>query len=107
MNGFEIGGGSIRIHDQKLQKKIFNILNISPEEQRKRFGFLLDAFSYGAPPHGGMAFGLDRFIMILAGGESIRDVITFPKNKSGECPLTGAPNEVDKEQLEVLGLEIK
>ncbi|OLS19372.1 MAG: Aspartate--tRNA ligase [Candidatus Heimdallarchaeota archaeon LC_3] len=107
LNGYEIGGGSIRIHNQKMQEKIFTILNISLDEQQNRFGFLLDSFRYGAPPHGGMAFGLDRFLMILAGGDSIREVITFPKNKLGECPLTGAPNEVDTEQLDILGLKIK
>ncbi len=90
-----------------MQEKIFTILNISLDEQQNRFGFLLDSFRYGAPPHGGMAFGLDRFLMILAGGDSIREVITFPKNKLGECPLTGAPNEVDTEQLDILGLKIK
>jgi aspartyl-tRNA synthetase len=107
LNGYEIGGGSIRIHDQELQKKVFTILKISDEEQQSRFGFLLDAFKYGAPPHGGIAFGLDRYIMVLAGESTIREVITFPKNKSGECPLTGAPSSVDTEQLDTLNIKLK
>ncbi|MFW9929784.1 MAG: aspartate--tRNA ligase [Candidatus Thorarchaeota archaeon] len=107
LNGYEIGGGSIRIHDQELQRKIFTLLNISEKEQEERFGFLLNAFRYGAPPHGGLAFGLDRLIMILSGHSSLRDVITFPKNKSGECPLTGAPSVVDKDQMSTLGIELK
>ena len=107
LNGYEIGGGSIRIHDQQLQEKIFDLLKISKEDQEARFGFLLKAFKYGPPPHGGIAFGLDRVIMLLSGGNSLRDVITFPKNKDGEDPLTGAPSPVDKEQLDVLGIQLK
>jgi len=107
INGMEIGSGSIRIHDQKLQQKIFQIIGINKEEAFKRFGFLLDAFQFGAPPHGGFAFGLDRLIAILAGKDSIREVIAFPKTSQGTCPLTEAPSEVEEKQLKELGLSIK
>lgn len=104
LNGIEIGGGSIRIHDPKIQKQVFEKLNISPQEAQEKFGFLLDALEYGAPPHGGLALGLDRLVMLLCGAESIRDVIAFPKTQSAYCQLTQAPSEVKSEQLEELFL---
>jgi aspartyl-tRNA synthetase len=104
LNGTELGSGSIRIHDQQLQERIFNIIGIGSVEARKRFGFLLEAFQFGAPVHGGIAFGLDRLLAILAGEASIREVITFPKTSAGFCPLTSAPSEVDERQLKELGL---
>ncbi len=107
INGIEIGSGSIRIHDQKLQQKIFQIIGIDEQEAFKRFGFLLDAFQFGAPPHGGFAFGLDRLVAILGGRESIREVIAFPKTSQGICPLTEAPSEVEEKQLKELGLSIR
>ncbi|KPK97485.1 MAG: hypothetical protein AMJ95_08780 [Omnitrophica WOR_2 bacterium SM23_72] len=107
LNGVEIGSGSIRIHEQSLQEKIFKIIGINKEEAQKRFGFLLEAFQYGAPPHGGIAFGLDRLLSIFAGEESIREVIAFPKTSAGVCPLTSAPSEVDEKQLKELGLAVK
>ena len=102
----ELGSGSIRIHEQKLQEKIFKIIGIEKEQAVKRFGFLLEAFQYGAPPHGGVAFGLDRLLTILSGEESIREVITFPKTSAGICPLTNAPSDVDEKQLKELGLTL-
>ncbi|MGI8631559.1 MAG: aspartate--tRNA ligase [Solirubrobacterales bacterium] len=105
-NGTEIGGGSIRIHDPELQQRVFTVLGIDAEEANERFGFLLDALRYGAPPHGGIAFGLDRIVAIALGTESIRDVIAFPKTASGADPLTGAPAPVDQVQLRDLGLRI-
>jgi aspartyl-tRNA synthetase len=106
VNGTELGSGSIRIHRPELQAKIFDILRITPEEQRARFGFLLDALGMGAPPHGGFAPGMDRTIMLLAGEPNLRDVIAFPKNQAGVDPMTGAPSDPQPEQLEELGIRI-
>lgn len=106
LNGYELGGGSLRIHDNQLQKKIFEILGLSDEEIRNKFGFFIDAFQYGTPPHGGLAFGLDRIAMILSESDSIRDVIAFPKNASASDPMSKAPSNVDPKQLEELHIEI-
>ena len=107
INGNEIGGGSIRIHDSKLQKEIFKLLNLSDEEVDEQFGFLIDAFKYGAPPHGGIAFGLDRLVAILGGEEIIRDFIAFPKNNSGRDSMIDSPSKIKKDQLDDLGVKIK
>lgn len=107
LNGIELGGGSIRIHDNELQSKIFSLLEISDEEAKEKFGFLLDALQYGAPPHGGLAIGLDRLIMMIVGAESIRDVIAFPKTQSASCLLTEAPSAVASDQLEDLSLTVR
>ncbi len=107
LNGTELGSGSIRIHKQELQERIFNIIGIEKEQAQKRFGFLLEAFRYGAPPHGGVAFGIDRLLAILAGEASIREVIAFPKTQKAFCPLTSAPSDVDEKQLKELHLAIK
>ena len=107
LNGSEIGGGSIRIHDQKMQAAVFDLLGISDEEANEKFGFLLDALNYGCPPHGGVAFGLDRIIMIMAGASSIRDVIAFPKTQTASCPLTDAPGKTSNTQLKETGIRLR
>lgn len=107
MNGNEILSGSIRVHDKTLQEKIFTILGFSEEEKEKRFGFMVNAFKYGAPPHGGCAFGFDRWVMLMCGGETIRDVIPFPKNNAGRDIMMDAPSEVDEKQLTIVGLKLK
>ena len=106
-NGVEVGGGSIRIHDAVLQAKIFKVLGFTPEKAQEQFGFLMNAFKYGAPPHGGLAYGLDRFVSLFAGLDSIRDCIAFPKNNSGRDVMLDAPGFVDQKQLDELHLEIK
>ncbi|MGI9237104.1 MAG: aspartate--tRNA ligase [Woeseiaceae bacterium] len=107
LNGSEIGGGSIRIHDQATQAAVFELLDISDEEAEEKFGFLLRALQYGCPPHGGIAFGLDRIVMLMAGAESIRDVIAFPKTQTASCPLTNAPGDVSAEQLKETGIRLR
>ena len=106
LNGWELGSGSVRIHRPDVQRQIFTLLGISDEDAQARFGFLLDAFRYGAPPHAGFAFGIDRLAAILAGEDNIREVIAFPKTQSGTDPLTGAPTAIDPAQLKELGLSV-
>jgi aspartyl-tRNA synthetase len=106
LNGYELASGSIRIHDPELQKRIFNIVGIGPEEAEKKFGFLTGAFKYGAPPHGGIAPGLDRLVMLMAGETSIKEVIAFPKNSFAVSPMDDSPGEVDQKQLEELHLRV-
>jgi aspartyl-tRNA synthetase len=105
LNGFEVGGGSIRIHDAETQNRMFRAIGIGEAEAREKFGFLLDALSYGAPPHGGLALGLDRLVMLLAGVDNIREVIAFPKTAQARCLMTDAPSPVDERQLRDLHLQ--
>ena len=105
-NGIEVGGGSIRIHDPKLQAKMFEILGFTPEKAQEQFGFLMNAFKYGAPPHGGLAYGLDRWVSIFAGLDSIRDCIAFPKNNNGRDVMLEAPSAIEQKQLDELSLKI-
>ena len=107
INGVEVGGGSIRIHDSELQHKVLSVLGFSQESAQEQFGFLMDAFQFGAPPHGGIAFGLDRLVSLFLGLDSIRDTIAFPKNNSGRDVMIDAPSRIQPEQLEELGLSIK
>jgi aspartyl-tRNA synthetase len=106
LNGWELGSGSIRIHEPELQQRVFNVLGISPEDAQKRFGFFLNPFRYGAPPHGGFAFGVDRLVALLAGEENIRQVIAYPKTQSGSDPMTDAPTPVHVRQLQELGIRV-
>ncbi|HET6657133.1 MAG TPA: aspartate--tRNA ligase [Gaiellaceae bacterium] len=106
-NGQELGGGSFRIHEASIQARVFSLLELSPEEQRTKFGFLLDALAMGAPPHGGIAFGIDRMMMVLAKEPNLRDVIAFPKNQAGVDPMSGAPSDVEEEQLRELGIQLR
>jgi aspartyl-tRNA synthetase len=107
MNGSEIGGGSIRIHDHETQQRMFRLLGVDEQEAQEKFGFLLDAFKYGAPPHGGIAFGLDRIVMLLSGAKSLRDVIAFPKNQRAQSPMDNCPDSVTKAQLDELHIQLK
>ena len=107
LNGAEIAGGSVRIHRREVQQAVFRVLGIGEEEARERFGFLLDALEYGCPPHGGIAFGLDRIAMLMTGSSSIRDVIAFPKTQTANDPLTGAPSPAEPRQLRELGIRVR
>jgi aspartyl-tRNA synthetase len=106
VNGWELGSGSVRIHSREIQERVFSLLGISPELAHARFGFLLEAFRYGAPPHAGFAFGIDRLVALLAGEDNIREVIAFPKTQSGADPLTNAPSLLEGSQLKSLGLSL-
>ena len=107
LNGNEIGGGSVRIHQDDIQEKMFEVLGFTPESAHEQFGFLLDAFRYGVPPHAGLAYGLDRLVMLMAGADTIRDVIAFPKVKDASCLMTDSPSVVDTKQLAELHLAVK
>ena len=107
LNGTEVGGGSIRIHQTEMQETVFNLLGIGEEEAREKFGFLLDALKYGCPPHGGIAYGLDRLVMLMTGATSIREVIAFPKTQTASCPLIDAPAIVSNAQLRELGIQLR
>jgi aspartyl-tRNA synthetase len=107
LNGWELGSGSVRIHRADVQQRVFSLLGIDAEQAQARFGFLLDAFRFGAPPHAGFAFGIDRLVAILAGEENIREVVAFPKTQSGADPLTGAPTPLEPGQLQELGLSVR
>lgn len=106
INGYEAGGGSLRIYNQKMQQTVFEVLGLTPEDIKNKFGFFIEAFKYGTPPHGGIAFGLDRLAMILSGADNIRDVIAFPKNLRAVCPMTDAPSKIDQVQIDELGIKI-
>ena len=107
LNGVELGGGSIRIHDRDMQEDMFRALDMSQEEIDEKFGFLVEAFKYGTPPHGGLAYGLDRLVMLLTGEKSIREVIAFPKNQNAQCMVSEAPGVVEEQQLDELGIRLK
>jgi aspartyl-tRNA synthetase len=107
LNGVEIGGGSVRIHDNAVQQKMFSLMSIGPEEAQEKFGHLLTALKYGAPPHGGIALGLDRMVMLLTGIDNIRDVIAFPKTTSGLSLMDNSPSGVDEKQLTELGIKLR
>ena len=107
LNGTEVGGGSMRIYRSEVQEKVFRQLGIDDQEAEDKFGFLLKALKYGCPPHGGIAFGLDRLVMLMTGALSIRDVMAFPKTQTASCPLTDAPSEVSQAQLKELGIRLR
>ena len=107
MNGYELLSGSVRIHDSLMQKKVFDALGLSDEQIKNKFGFFIEAFEYGAPPHCGVGIGIERLVMILTGTDNIKDVVAFPKTASAYCLMSDAPNTVDQDQLDFLSLEIK